>query len=142
VSQKSGTNGKGGEARRRGGRNRIEGVGEVRGSPMRLSTTARIERGGAAVRGRRGCRGRTWKGRRGAPVQGGALGGDGQAKGGQKRWRLVDRGVVVGVATACGEAEVGREQKKRTKMGSSSAGRSPYSCTRRWPSWQKRWVAR
>jgi hypothetical protein len=37
-----------------------------------LSTAVRIERGGAVVRGRRGCRGWSWKGHRGAPVQGGA----------------------------------------------------------------------
>jgi hypothetical protein len=38
----------------------------------RESTAARIERGGAVVRGRRGCRGWSWKGHRGAPAQGGA----------------------------------------------------------------------
>jgi hypothetical protein len=51
VSQKSGTGGKGGVARRRGGRNWIEGVGEVGGSPTRLSAVVCVERGGAAVRG-------------------------------------------------------------------------------------------
>jgi hypothetical protein len=43
------------------------------------SVAAGIERGGAVVRGRRGCRGRSWKGRRGAPAWGGARGGDGWA---------------------------------------------------------------
>jgi hypothetical protein len=76
VSQKSGTGGKGGEARHRGGRNQIEGVGEVGGSLMRLS---------AVVKGRRGGQGRSWKGRRGAPARGGARGGDGQLEGGQRR---------------------------------------------------------
>jgi hypothetical protein len=42
---------------------------------MRLSTVVRVERGGAAVRGR------SWKGRRGAPAQSGARGGDGRAEG-------------------------------------------------------------
>jgi hypothetical protein len=46
----------------------------VGGSRTRLSMVARIERGGAAVRGQRGCRGRSWKGRRGAPARGGARG--------------------------------------------------------------------
>jgi hypothetical protein len=36
---------------------------------------ARVERGGAAMRGR------SWKGRRGAPAWGGARGGDGWAEG-------------------------------------------------------------
>jgi hypothetical protein len=42
---------------------------------MRLSAVVRVERGGAAVRGR------SWKGRRGAPAQSGARGGDGRAEG-------------------------------------------------------------
>jgi hypothetical protein len=47
-----------------GRRNRIEGVGEVGGSPTRLSAMARIERGEAMMRGQRGGPGRSWKGRR------------------------------------------------------------------------------
>jgi hypothetical protein len=42
----------------------------------------------------------------------------------------VDRGAAVG--TARGEVEVGHERRKRMKRGSSLAGRSPYSSTRRW----------
>jgi hypothetical protein len=42
---------------------------------------ARVERGGAAVRGWRGCRGRSWKGHRAAPAWGGARGGDGRVEG-------------------------------------------------------------
>jgi hypothetical protein len=41
----------------------------------------RIVRGGAAVRGRRGCWCRTWKGHRGAPARGGARGGDDRVEG-------------------------------------------------------------
>jgi hypothetical protein len=52
VSRKSGTGGKGGEARRRGRWNQIRGVGEVRSLPMRLSAVARVEQGTAAVRDR------------------------------------------------------------------------------------------
>jgi hypothetical protein len=52
VSRKSRTGGKGGEARRRGGRNQIRGVGDVGSSPTRLSTVARIEQGRVVVRGR------------------------------------------------------------------------------------------
>jgi hypothetical protein len=40
---------------------------------------AGVEQGGATVRGQRGCRGRSWKGHRGATTQGGARGGDGRA---------------------------------------------------------------
>jgi hypothetical protein len=81
VSRKPRTGGEAGAARRRGRRNRIEGVGEVGGSLMRLYTVARVERGGAAVRGRRGGRGRSWMGRRGALARGGARGGDSRAEG-------------------------------------------------------------
>jgi hypothetical protein len=42
---------------------------------------ARTEWGGAVVRGRRGCQGQSWKGRRGAPTRGGAQGGAGQVDG-------------------------------------------------------------
>jgi hypothetical protein len=42
---------------------------------------AHVERGGAVVQSRRGHRGRSWKGRRGAPARGGARGGDGWAEG-------------------------------------------------------------
>jgi hypothetical protein len=52
----------------------------------------------------------------------------------------VDRGAVVGVGIAQGEAEAGRERMKRTKRRSSSAGRSPYSRTRRWLRRRKRWA--
>jgi hypothetical protein len=99
VNQKSETGGKGGEERCRGGRNQIEEVGEVGGSPTRLSMVARIERGGAAVRGRRGGPSRSWKGRRGAPARGGARGGDGRAEGGRRRQRSVDWGAAVSVGT-------------------------------------------
>jgi hypothetical protein len=53
----------------------------------------------------------------------------------------VDQGAAVGVGTVRGEVEAGREQRKRMKRGSLSAGRSPYSCTRRWLRWQKWWAA-
>jgi hypothetical protein len=46
-----------------------------------LSVMVHVEQGGAVVRGHRGCRGRSWKGRRCAPVQDGAQGGDGWAEG-------------------------------------------------------------
>jgi hypothetical protein len=49
---------------------------------MRLSVAVCVERGGAAVRGQRGGRGRSWKGHRGAPARAGARGGDGRAEGG------------------------------------------------------------
>jgi hypothetical protein len=52
VSRMSGTDGKGGEARRRLERHQIRGVGEVGSSPTRLSATTRVERGRATVRGR------------------------------------------------------------------------------------------
>jgi hypothetical protein len=39
-----------------------------------------VEQGGAAVWGRRGRRGRSWDGRRGAPARGGARGGDSWAE--------------------------------------------------------------
>jgi hypothetical protein len=42
---------------------------------MRLSRAACVEWGGAVVRGR------SWKGRRGAPTRGGGRGGDGWAEG-------------------------------------------------------------
>jgi hypothetical protein len=35
---------------------------------------------------------------------------------------------------------VGYEREKMTKRGSSSAGRSPYSCTRQWLGRQKQWA--
>jgi hypothetical protein len=54
----------------------------------------------------------------------------------------VDQGVAVGVGTARGEAEAGRERMKRTKRGSTSVGRSPYSRMRRWPRWRKWWAVR
>jgi hypothetical protein len=44
----------------------------------------------------------------------------------------VDRGVAVDVGTSRGEVQAGRERRKRTKRGSSSVGRSPYSRTRWW----------
>jgi hypothetical protein len=43
------------------------------------SAVAGVEWGGAAVRGRRGCWGRSWKVHKGAPARGGARGGDGRA---------------------------------------------------------------
>jgi hypothetical protein len=45
VSQKSGTGGKGGEARRRGERYRIRGVGAVGNPSTRLSVVAHVEQG-------------------------------------------------------------------------------------------------
>jgi hypothetical protein len=95
-----------------------------------LSVVARVEQGGVAVRGWRCCWGWSWKGHRGALARGGARGGDGRVEGGQRRWHLVDWGAAVG--TARGEAEVGHERRKRMKRGSSLAGHSPYSSTRRW----------
>jgi hypothetical protein len=53
----------------------------------------------------------------------------------------MDRGAAVGVSTARGEAEAGYERRKRMKRGSSSAGRSPYSRTRRWLRRRKWWAA-
>jgi hypothetical protein len=93
------------------------------------------------VRGQRGCRSWSWKGCRGAPTRGGARGGDGRAEGGRRRQRSVDRGAAVGVVPTRREVEAGREQKKRTKRGSSLVGRSPYSRTRRWLRRRKRWAA-
>jgi hypothetical protein len=54
----------------------------------------------------------------------------------------MDRGAMVGFGMARGEAEAGHDRRKRMKRGSSSAGRSPYSRTRRWLRRQKRWAAR
>jgi hypothetical protein len=65
-----------------------------------LSVVVCINRGGVAVRGRRGCRGWSWKGCRGAPVRGGARGGGGRAEGGRRRRHLVDQGAAVGIDTA------------------------------------------
>jgi hypothetical protein len=56
ASRKPGACGEGGKERHRSGRNRIGGVGEVKGSLVRLSMVARVERGGASVRGRRSTR--------------------------------------------------------------------------------------
>jgi hypothetical protein len=69
---------------------------------------ARIERGGATMRGQRGGPGRSWKGRRDAPARGGARGADGRAEGGQRRWRSVDWAAAIGVGMARGEEEAGR----------------------------------
>jgi hypothetical protein len=120
-SRKSRTGGKGGEVWHQGGRSH-NGVGEVGASLMRLFVAVRIERGGATVRGRRGGRGRSWKGRRGALARGGAWGGDGRAEGGRRRRHSVERGTVIGVGMARGEAEAGRERKRRMKRESSSTG--------------------
>jgi hypothetical protein len=92
------------------------------------------------VRGRRGCRGWSWKGCIGAPAWGGARGGNGRAEGGRRRRCSVDWGAAVSVGMMRGEVEVGREQEKRTKRGSSSVGRSPYSRTRRWLRRRKWWA--
>jgi hypothetical protein len=54
-------------------------------------------------------------------------------RGGQRRRRSVDKGAVVGAGTTRGEIEVGVSGRRRSKRGSSSVGRSPYSRTRRWP---------
>jgi hypothetical protein len=99
-----------------------------------LSTVARLEWGGAVVRGRRGCWGWSWKGRKGTPARGGARGGDGRA-----RWWPEE--AVLGETGCSGQHqhEVRRKQRwgvsarRRSKRGSSSVGRSPYSRTRRWP---------
>jgi hypothetical protein len=107
------------KARRQGGRNRIGRVGEVGGSPMRLSVAVRIERGGATVRSRRDGWGWSWKG---APARGGARGGDGLAEG----W---PEGATLG-GQRCGsrrrhDARRSRgrgERKKSAKRGSSSVG--------------------
>jgi hypothetical protein len=56
TSRKPEAGGKGGEARHRSGKNQIGGVGEVEGSPTRLSAAARIKRGGAPMRGQRSIR--------------------------------------------------------------------------------------
>jgi hypothetical protein len=74
-----------------------------------LSAVARVERGGAVVRGRRGCRGWSWKGCRAAPAWGGARGGDSRAEGGRRRRRSVDQGAAVSIGTMRGEAEAGHE---------------------------------
>jgi hypothetical protein len=68
-----------------------------------LSAVARLEWGGAAVRGRRGCRGWSWKGRRGAPAGvelEEATVGQG---GGRRRQCSVNRGAAVSVGTKRGE---------------------------------------
>jgi hypothetical protein len=100
----------------------------------RLFVVARIKWGGAVVRGRRGCRGWSWKGRRGAPARGGARGGDGWAG-----WWLEEAALS---ELTCGGRhwhDVRRKQRRgmsgrqRLKRGSSLVGRSPYSRTRRWP---------
>jgi hypothetical protein len=52
------------------------------------------------VRGRRGGRGRSWKGRRGAPAWGGARGGDSWVEGWPEGAALRDSGVTVGINTA------------------------------------------
>jgi hypothetical protein len=70
---------RGGRTQRCGARGVVKSVEErleraVHGG----SATADVERGGATVRGRRGCQGRSWKGHRGAPMRGGAQGGDGR----------------------------------------------------------------
>jgi hypothetical protein len=105
-----------------------------------LSVAVHIERGGATVRGRRGCWGWSWKGCRGAPVWGGAQGGDSQTEGGRRRRRSVDQGAAVSVSMVRAEAEAVHEQNKRMRRESSSAGRSPYSRTRRWLRQRKRWA--
>jgi hypothetical protein len=67
-----GQSGWGGNTRRR------DAWGVVDSAEERLEwavRAVRIERGGAAVRDRRGCWGWSWKGRRGAPTRGGARGG-------------------------------------------------------------------
>jgi hypothetical protein len=74
-----------------------------------LSAVVHVERGGAVVRGRRGCRGWSWKGCRGAPAWGGARGGDSRAEGGRRRRRSVDQGAAVSIGTMRGEAEAGHE---------------------------------
>jgi hypothetical protein len=74
-----------------------------------VSAVARVERGGATVRGWRGCRGWSWKGRRGAPTRVGARGGGSRAEGGRRRRHSMDRGAAVSVGMTQGEAEAGHE---------------------------------
>jgi hypothetical protein len=103
ASRKSRAGRKGGEARHRSGRNLIGGVGEVGGSPTKLSAVARIEWGGAPMRGR------SWKGHRGGPARGGARGCDGRAK----LWPE---------EAALGGAEAGCERKTKVKKGEFIGG--------------------
>jgi hypothetical protein len=126
----------------RGGRTQWCGArGAVKSIEERLewavhggSVAVGVERGGAAVRGRRGCRARSWKGHRGAPTWGGARGGDDRAGWwpeeatlggpgcGSRRWNSDRRKQRWGV-----------NGRRRSKRGSSSAGHSPYSRMTRWP---------
>jgi hypothetical protein len=79
-----------------------------------------VEQGGAVVMGRRGCQGWSWKGRKGAPAQGGGRGGDSQAE------------VWPEESARHEKQRQGVSGRRRSKRGSSSAGYSPHGRTRRW----------
>jgi hypothetical protein len=139
MGHQLGQSGWGGNTRRRGAR----GVVDLAEERLVWAVYGGLRRGGgAAVRGWRGCRGWSWKGRRGAPARGGAREGSGRAEGGWRRRCSVDWGAAASIDMAQGEAKVGHERRKRTKRGSSSAGNSPYSRTRQWLRRRKWWGAR
>jgi hypothetical protein len=83
---------------------------------------AHVDRGEVVVRGRRGCQGKSWKGRRGALARVELEEATVGQSGGRRGWCSVDRDVVVGIGTARGGVEAGCEWKTKVERGSSSVG--------------------
>jgi hypothetical protein len=120
---------RGGRTRRSGARGVFESVNKrLEWAVHGVSAAMGVEQGGAAVRGQ------SWKDRRGAPAWGGTRGGNGQAG-----WWLEEAALG---GPGCGGRHWHSARRKqrwgvsgrlRLKRGSLSVGRSPYSCTRRWP---------
>jgi hypothetical protein len=80
---------------------------------------ARIERGGAAVRGQ------SWKGRRGEPAWGGAQGGDGRAEGWPEEAALGGQGCGGRCWHNARRNRGGREWKTKVKKGELIGGALP-----------------